>query len=199
MPTFPVSDWNVLVRRPPCSVSTALGRLSLAIAGISLLLVTFASTADAFWWGSPAERRSGLDLSNGFDMKTVVTLSGTLLSLPAPRDGGPHTDMTISTDSGEVVVILGPWSYWEKNGVTFGRGERVTVSGSRAVGRDGKEYLFAQWIERGGDGTRITLRDPSGKPAWSRSGIAMPAGQPHGVRGGEGYRYRGGGAQGGKR
>lgn len=166
---------------------------------LTAAIISLPLTASAFWWDPPGDRASGLDLAGGFDVNTVTTLTGSVTTPPAPRDGGPHTEMLITTPSGETVVILGPWEYWKGLGVTIAAGEEVTVTGSRAVGRDGKSYLFAQSIERTGTGgERITLRDQSGRPAWSRSGAGGSA-PAAGGRSGEGYRYRGGGARGGRR
>lgn len=169
-------------------------RTTLTIAAIIIALTLVAPPpVPAFWWGSPRDDQSGLDLAGGFDVKTVVTVSGTVVTPPAPREKSSHTEMTLQGESGDYTVILGPWSYWQTLGVTIDKGERLVVTGSRAEGKEGKVYLFAQTIDRPQrERARITLRDPYGKPAWSRSGTGTHSGEYPGPGSGDGYRYRGG-------
>jgi len=97
-------------------------------------------------------------------------------------------------------VLLGPWSYWERQGFTVSRDQEITVTGSRAQGKDGSVYLFAQRLENKNSGATVMLRSETGSPLWSRGGGSGNGGSQYSGRGGgAGSGYRGGMSGGGRR
>jgi len=149
----------------------------------------------AFWGSDSAGTASGLDVVSGFDVNTITMVSGTVISPPERKGQEQHTTMTVLSNQGTVTTVVGPWWYWEKNGIGLVKGNEILVTGSLAQGKDGGLYLFAQKIENRSTGEAVTLRSDSGKPAWSGSGGGN--GQHNGVRQSGGY--RGGGYRGGRR
>lgn len=164
---------------------------------IICILIGSSQAAFAFWGNDSREKGSGLDIAAGYDANTVTTLQGKIVNPPAPREGSQHTEMTITTGQGVVTVMLGPWSYWQRQEFSVARDQEMIITGSRAVGKDGATYLFAQRLEIMGNGSRsITLRSESGVPAWSRAASGARNG---GGRNGGGAGYGGGMRGGGRR
>lgn len=155
--------------------------------------------ARAFWGGDTRLNSSGLDVNAGYDVNTVTTITGTVISPPSKADSGEHTQMIISTGKETATVLLGPWSYWEKQGCTINRDQEISVTGSRAQGKDGSTYLFAQRLDNKASGITLSLRSETGTPAWSHSGTSGGAAGNRGVQrygrgaGGAGYRNSMGG------
>ena len=169
------------------------------------ILITFAllcgggSEAGAFWGDDARQRPSGLDVAAGYDVNTVTTIRGTVITPPARAEKNEHTQMTIATGQGVVTVLLGPWSYWEQQGFTVSRDQEFSVTGSIAQGKDGSTYIFAQKLDNKTAGASLTLRSAAGTPSWSRGrGVVDGAGQninrgAGGAAGSRGGTIRGGG------
>jgi len=172
---------------------------------ILIILVVFlgfwSREAEAFWWGSPTDSASGLNVAAGFDVNTITTITGTVVTPPERKGQEQHTMMTVSTSQGDVNVILGPWEYWEKQKITFTKNQELSITGSLAQGKDGALYLFVQHLENRGSGEKVTLRSESGTPFWSRAGSGNQ--NDNFQNSGSGQRYgignRGGGMRGGRR
>jgi hypothetical protein len=137
---------------------------------IFALMIFLDSEATAFWWSDTKETASGLDVATGFDVNTITTLTGTVVSLPEHKGEEQHAAMSIATTQGAVKVVLGPWWYWEKQSFSVSKNQELAISGSLAQGRDGELYLFAQRLENRSSGDTITLRSETGAPMWSRNG-----------------------------
>jgi len=172
---------------------------------ISLTLIAFvmySREVSAFWGSDAKESASGLNVAEGFDVNTVGTLTGKVITPPERSGDEQHTTMTVNADQGNVTVILGPWWYWEQQSMAISRGQDITVTGSRAIGKDGSLYIFTQRIKNNTNGETITLRSETGVPFWSRSATGNQPGmrqQSGGDMSGRGAGYRGGGMRGGRR
>lgn len=157
--------------------------------------------AAAFWGSNSTNVASGLDVAAGFDINTITTVTGTVLTLPERTGQEQHTVMNVAAPQGTVAVVLGPWWYWEKQNVVVLKSQEVVITGSLAQGKDGALYLFAQKLDNRSTGETVTLRSESGKPLWSRSGSGNQNGNRHldgsGPRSGGGN--RGSGIRGGRR
>lgn len=165
------------------------------------VLCLWSRHASAFWWSDSPDTTSGLDVAAGFDVNTITTVAGTVMTLPERKGDEQHTVMTVAAPQGAVSVVLGPWWYWEKQAFTVTTNQALAITGSLAQGKDGALYLFAQRIEIGGSGETVTLRSESGTPLWSRGGSGGHTGNRSqsgsGARSGGGS--RGGGMRGGRR
>ena len=73
-----------------------------------VLVVVAHGKAYAFWGSETRQNPSGLDVSSGYDVNTVTTITGTVITPPARIDKSEHIQMTIATREGTVTVMLGP-------------------------------------------------------------------------------------------
>lgn len=173
---------------------------AVCILAVVTLIISCSDEARAFWGDDARQSPSGLDVAAGYDVNTVTTIRGTVITPPAKADKNEHTQMTIATGDGVTTVLLGPWSYWEQQGFTVSRDQEISITGSRAQGKDGSTYLFAQKLENKTAGGSLTLRSDSGVPNWSRGrGGAGGTGQSNNRGAGGGTGYRGGTMRGGGR
>lgn len=176
--------------------------MSLKIAIATLLLSGLCmNDCWAFWGREAVDPISGLDVAGGFDINTVTTMTGTALSVPGRTGEQEHTVMTMKTEQGPVTVLLGPWWYWDKQSFRIERNQELAITGSRAQGKDGSLYLFAQKVANRSSGTAIVLRSDTGSPAWSGSGPGSRGSsrQPDGSGYRSGTAPRGSGYRGGRR
>jgi len=167
-------------------------RFLILIAAAALLLV-WAGAADAFWgFGDAGESEgSGLDLETGYDRNTVVKISGPVAVPPRPLVGGLIA-VDLNLPDQRIVVVLGPAWYLQDDNLDWKIGDRVTVQGSLAQGKDGKTYLLTQRVSTPA-GATIDLRGENGSPSWT-------GGQRGGESGaGASGKVQRGGAAGGRR
>lgn len=165
------------------------------------VLIFWSREASAFWGSDTKAAASGLDVAAGFDINTVTTVNGTVMTPPERKGQEPHAVMDVAAPQGTLAVVLGPWTYWEKQIITITKNQDLTITGSLAQGKDGALYLFAQRLENRSNGETVTLRAESGAPLWSRSGSENQSGthQYNGSGQRTGAGYRGGGMRGGGR
>jgi len=157
--------------------------------------------AAAFWGSDSTGTVSGLDVSSGFDVNTITTITGTVVTPPGRKGQEQHTELSLDTPRGTVTVVLGPWAYWEKKTITIAKNQELVITGSLAQGKDGLLYVFAQRLENKSNGETVVLRSESGKPLWSHNGASGQYGihqaTGSGTRSGAGN--RGSGMRGGRR
>ncbi|MDD5285221.1 MAG: DNA-binding protein [Desulfuromonadaceae bacterium] len=155
----------------------------------------------AFWWDNSRDSVSGLNVAAGFDVNTITTITGTVMTPPDRNRQEQHTLMSVATTQGNVTVVLGPWGFWGKQKITITKNMELSITGSFAQGKDGALYIFAQRIENRSNGETVTLRSESGTPLWSRAGSGNQNGtmQNNGSGPRTGAGNRGGGMRGGRR
>ncbi len=161
---------------------------------ILLLIVPFSAQA---FWGNDEATSTVLHLESGYDVNTVTTVTGQILSIQSGVDR-PNLQLEIEDDGTRMIVFLGPQRYWVDQGVPLKVGDRVVVRGSKAQGQDGVIYILAQEITETSQGVAVILRDTSGHPNWAggRMGSGNRVGSgAGGNRGGSGN--GGGGGNGG--
>ncbi|OHB33445.1 MAG: hypothetical protein A2X84_08420 [Desulfuromonadaceae bacterium GWC2_58_13] len=143
------------------------GRFSLPII-LLLLAFIWPSPALAGWWfgKESAWEKSGLDLRQGYDQNTVISVSGTVVSIDLKDDEGPALAV-VKTETETVSLVLGPRDFWQEQGLSLSPGDPVSVRGSKAQGQDGVVYLMVQSIGKSGDLQETTLRNRIGRPVWS--------------------------------
>jgi uncharacterized membrane protein YgcG len=168
--------------------------LSKTVFLLLILLVSFPLSAQAFWWGSEQDNTPALNLESGYDVNTVTTVTGQILSLQSSADR-PNLQLEIEDSGTRMVVFLGPRRYWADQGMPLQVGDKVTVRGSKAQGQDGVIYILAQEISVVSQGIAVILRDESGHPNWG-GGSSESNGHDDG-KGDGGGRGNGGGAGGG--
>lgn len=164
-------------------------------------LIFWNRESSAFWGSDATDPVSGLNVATGYDVNTITSVSGVVLTPPERKGQGQHTEMSLAAPQGTVTVVLGPWWYWEKQTITIAKNQELTVTGSLAQGKNGALYLFAQRLENRSNGETVTLRSESGKPLWSASGSGGQNGtrQYNGGGSRSGANGRGSGMRGGRR
>jgi len=167
-----------------------------------IVIAMYSREASAFWGSDTKETASGLNVTDGFDINTVGTLTGTVMTPPERSGEEQHTAMTVTNPQGKVTLILGPWWYWEKQAVVISKGQEIAVTGSRAIGKDGSLYVFTQRLENLSTGEAVALRSETGAPAWSRTASGSQTGTRQHSGAGQSSRgtgNRGSGSRGGRR
>lgn len=130
-------------------------------------LICFAPAQSQAGWlfgDSSGIGRSGLNLDQGYDRNTVVTVTGRVAVVPAAASDPVTVELAVGAE--QLVVVLGPRWYLQDDNLEWQAGDSLTVRGSRAQGTDGHSYLLAQWISTP-DGGQLVLRNDIGRPGWS--------------------------------
>jgi hypothetical protein len=135
-----------------------LGAAALFVAGLGSLVA--AQSAPRGGQGSPR-----------YDVKAETTITGTVESVEnitgtggRGRRGMGGTHLVVKTEKDSVEVHVGPTAYLAEKGITLAKGDRLEILGSR-VTIDDETVLIARQITKAGN--TWTLRDGSGRPAWS--------------------------------
>ena len=109
-----------------------------------------------------------------YDLKTETTIKGTVESVETITAAGGRgrlglggTHLVVKTEKDSVEVHVGPTAYLAEKRITLAKGDMLEILGSR-VTVDNETFLIARQIKKG-DNT-WTLRDASGRPAWSGRG-----------------------------
>ena len=105
-----------------------------------------------------------------FDPTTVVTVTGTVVGESRIDRGMGHSGvhLSVKTAEGELSVHLGPDFWVDQQTVKFGKGDEVTVKGSK-ITFEGKPAIIAVTVTKGA--AILTLRDGKGLPVWKGQGM----------------------------
>src|SRR6266702_3312004 len=164
------------------------GRFPSIIAlAISLNCLVIGTAFAGFGFGGDDPGKSGLDFTKGYDVNTVTTVSGRVVSLPSAGENG-QVFAEVRADGETVNLSLGPKSYWDKKGIPLRLNDEVTAKGSKAQGKDGKSYLLVQKLTNKTAASQVVLRNERGGPPWmgkNASGM-MPTGPAGGMGAGGG-------------
>ena len=128
---------------------------------LSLSIVVAGLTTTAYAQGG---------MGGNYNLATETTLTGTVdevKNVPASGRGGGGLHLILNASSGRIEVHVGPASFVSSKGVTFAKGDALTVVGSK-VTMEGQEAVIAREIKRGDQ--VLTLRDAKGFPLWSGRG-----------------------------
>ena len=114
-----------------------------------------------------AQGRQGMP--HRYDATTETTLTGTVEEVLHPQgpQGMVGVHLNLKSESGMIEVHVGPENYLKAKGVSFERGDTVTVTGSKQL-LQGKDSLIAKEVKKGDQ--VLTLRNADGTPKWSRRG-----------------------------
>jgi hypothetical protein len=103
-----------------------------------------------------------------YDTATETNFKGTVEEVKVYSRGGMGgggTHLIVKGDDQTLEIHLGPTDFLSKQGMSFAKGDQVTVTGSKVKLGDA-EVILAREVKKG-DKT-LTLRDAQGLPAWSR-------------------------------
>jgi hypothetical protein len=141
-----------------------IDRSFLGITALAAILITSPSSFAQRSMGGPG----GRGYQRLYDTTTVQTVRGEVVAVDkftGARGIGAGMHLTLRSDSGSVSVHLGPDWYLDKQSVKIGKGDKITVTGSRIV-LQGKSVLVASVVQEGEK--TLNLRDRQGYPLWSR-------------------------------
>jgi len=137
-------------------------RLSIVVA---VMLVVSVSVAVA---QTPGAGRQGSPI---YDVKSETTIKGAVETVETitgtggrGRRGLGGTHLVVKTEKESVEVHVGPTAYLAEQGITLAKGDTVEIVGSRVTVAN-ETFLIAKQIKKGDN--VLTLRDASGRPAWS--------------------------------
>ncbi len=138
-------------------------KLVLALAGgviATLLAVTQA-------W---PQMGPGMGYGRLYDPSTEITTHGVVEAVQHVAypcwSGGTH--VTLKTKQGSYDVRLGPTLFLSQNNFSFGKGDTLSVTGSK-LSVQGTSVLVAREVSR--NGKTLTLRNAQGFPAWAGRGM----------------------------
>jgi hypothetical protein len=160
--------------------------------GLILLFVICFRTGSAlaFWGFGEDQGKSGLDFDKGYDLNTVTTVKGKVISIESGEGKTPVT-IIVRQGSGSVHVVAAPEWYWSDRGITIRQNDEIEATGAKAQGKDGNMYLISRKITNNSTGDSVTLRAEAGRPVWRGGSVG---------RGGSGgmrmQRHMGGGMRG---
>ncbi len=142
--------------------------ISIILFSLLIFLASFPASAQAFW-GTAKGDCTCLNFESGYDVNTVTTVTGRIISIQAGIDR-LNIQLEIEGCGITMMVVLGPQSYWVDHGFPLKEGGEVAVCGSKAQGQDGVIYILAQKITETSQGVVVILRDESGHPNWAGGG-----------------------------
>ncbi len=139
---------------------------------IALLLLSLGqgTHADAGWgfgqgWGW---RTGGLNLDHGYDVNTVVSVTGRVMTLTVKDER--HVFAEVRADEETLYLVLGPQWYWDRHGIAIRPNDTVAAWGSKARDEEGATYILTQRVVNRTTGTEAVLRGETGKPVWAGGG-----------------------------
>ena len=100
-----------------------------------------------------------------YDLQTETQMKGTVEEMKLPPDGSKkeviHLMEKTATDT--VDVYLCPKSFLDDMGISFSKGDEITMTGSK-VKLGEADLILAREVVKGSD--TLVLRDDKGKPIW---------------------------------
>jgi hypothetical protein len=113
---------------------------------------------------SAASNQKNSNTGPKYDAANQVKIKGVIQDVKDTPGELAGTHITVKTDTGTVVVYVGPADFLADIDTSFKAGDQVEVVGAKNTGPEGEEVL-AKEITVGSNTT--TLRDENGVPVWS--------------------------------
>ena len=101
-----------------------------------------------------------------YDPKAETKVNGAveetrLLEFAARKD---FVELVLKSDEGKVVVYVCPKPFQDQLGISFSKGETITITGAK-VKQEASDVILARELVKGQD--TILLRDDQGNPVWN--------------------------------
>jgi hypothetical protein len=105
----------------------------------------------------------GMGPGRNYDPSKEQTVTGVVLGIQKVAHGGRREGihLNLKTPDGQVVVLLGPVFYIEKQTLKINQGDEITVTGARQ-----DALLVAREVRKGSE--TLQLRTATGAPLWGR-------------------------------
>jgi hypothetical protein len=145
-------------------------KILMSVGAIALLFATidsFAQPGPGMRWRGSGGWGPGSPYNRMYDLKTVETLRGEVVSVSqiTPNKGmGAGVHMTLNTGKETISVHLGPSWYLENQDVKIEPKDKVEVKGSK-ITFGGKPAIIAMEVKKGDE--VLKLRDDAGFPVWA--------------------------------
>jgi hypothetical protein len=165
---------------------------SIIVWAVVLNFLLFGTAFAGFGFGGNDLGKSGLDFNKGYDVNTVTTVSGRVVSSPR-TDEKEHVFVEVKAGGEIISLSLGRKSFWEKKEIPLRPNDDITAKGSKAQGKDGKTYLMVQKLTNRTTGGQSEVRNERGGTVGSgRNASGMMPNGPSGgmMRGGGGGMMR---------
>jgi hypothetical protein len=101
-----------------------------------------------------------------YDVATVIDVDATVMDLREVARNNPLSGLhlTVKIESDTIDVFLGPVDFLKEFEITFAKGDKLEIIGSK-VKFGGAHIVLARQVRR--DETTLYLRDAKGKPHWT--------------------------------
>jgi len=111
---------------------------------------------------------SGIRYPDGFDVNTVGEVYGKVSGFSQPEQGPARFNLITNKET--YIVITSPKWYWNDLDGKIRDGDKVGVTGSKALGKDGNLYVIAQEVKIPLSGKLLVFRGKDGGPLWRGPG-----------------------------
>ena len=98
-----------------------------------------------------------------YDVATETKVKGTVEEVRLPEKGSQIAHLLVKTGTDTIDVYLCPKSFLDDMGVTFTKGEEISLTGSKVKQGDA-DLILAREVVKGTD--TLVLRDQKGNPVW---------------------------------
>jgi hypothetical protein len=107
-----------------------------------------------------------LDEDPRYNVATVIDVEATVIDLRQVTRNNPLSGLhlTVKIESDTIDVFLGPIDFLKEFEITFAKGDKLEIIGSK-VKFGGAHIVLARQVRR--DETTLYLRDAKGKPHWT--------------------------------
>ena len=101
-----------------------------------------------------------------YDLRTETKLKGSVeeVILPSKSNDKVIVHLSVKTGTDTIDVYLCPKSFLDDMGVSFGKGDEISLTGSK-VKQGEADLILAREVVKGTD--TLVLRDDKGNPVWS--------------------------------
>jgi len=101
-----------------------------------------------------------------YDVHTEMKMKGAVEEMKLPPKGSEKeaVHLLVKTGTETVDVYLCPQSFLDDMGVSFGKGDEIAITGSKAKQGEA-DLILAREVVKGTD--TLVLRDEKGNPVWS--------------------------------
>jgi hypothetical protein len=131
---------------------------------VPILAVCFAVL---FTTPARAQKPAGGANQPKYDLQTETKMKGTIQEVKLPAKASPQEIAHLTVKSGTdtaVDVYLCPASFLDDMGVSFTKGDEISLTGSK-IKQDDADLILAREVVKGTD--TLVLRDDKGKPVWT--------------------------------
>ena len=99
-----------------------------------------------------------------YDKATETTLKGTVDTIKTVPGADEGTHFMLVDGDKTILIHVGPEKFLKEVEISFAKGDKVEVVGSKVKSSEGEDEILAREITK--DNNTLTLRDKKGEPVW---------------------------------